>query len=94
MRQTHTFVVLDLSPAAFREISDQLKAADYGHCFLHSDGRDVIDMQGIAVAKEESKVQSPRSKSKLPAGWVRGPMSPKAKAKPRRPGDLRSGGKQ
>jgi hypothetical protein len=52
MRQTHTFVVLDLSPTAFREIHAKLEAAGYSHAFLGSEGREVIDMAGIAVASE------------------------------------------
>jgi hypothetical protein len=51
-RTTHTFVVLDLSGAAFAEISTKLKDAGYHHAFSKDDGRDVIDMQGIAVACE------------------------------------------
>lgn len=51
-RTTHTFVVLDLSGAAFDEISRKLKDAGYHHAFSQDDGRDVIDMQGIAVACE------------------------------------------
>jgi hypothetical protein len=55
MRQTHTFVVLDLSPTAFSEIRSKLEAYGYSHAFLRwRDGRDVIDMQGIAVASESS----------------------------------------
>jgi hypothetical protein len=49
-RSTHTFVVLGLSHAAFDEISRKLKDAGYHHAFGESDGREVIDMQGIAVA--------------------------------------------
>lgn len=49
---THTFVILDLSPAAFGEIRRKLMAVGYGHAFTESDGRDVIDMQGIAVARD------------------------------------------
>jgi hypothetical protein len=54
MRQTHTFVILDLSPAAYAEIRKKLDDAGYQHAFMRSDGRDVIDMQGIAVASENS----------------------------------------
>lgn len=48
-RQTHTYAILEVSPKAFNEIADKLRAADYGHCF-HEDGeRIVIDMHGIAL---------------------------------------------
>lgn len=57
MRSTYTYVILDLSPAAFREISEKLKAADYGHCFHENDGRTVIDMHGIAVAMEDDGIR-------------------------------------
>lgn len=49
-RPTHTYALLDLSPAAFKEISDKLRAAGYGHAFS-LDGK-VIDMQGIGVQNE------------------------------------------
>jgi hypothetical protein len=52
MRNTRAFVILDLSPAAFDEISRKFKDGGYDHCFTESDGRVVIDMQGIAVACE------------------------------------------
>lgn len=52
MRATHTYVVLDVSSAAWREIHDKLMAADYGHAF-HDD---VIDMHGIALAQEAPNV--------------------------------------
>jgi hypothetical protein len=54
MRQTHPFVILDLSPAAYAEIRKKLDDAGYSHTFLTSDGRDVIYMQGLAVASESS----------------------------------------
>lgn len=53
MRTTHTFVELEVSPAAYREIRAKLLAADYGHCFDIGDreqtGTGPIDMTGIAV---------------------------------------------
>ena len=52
IRNTHTFVILDLTPAAFAEISEKLRAAGYDHVFMESDGRSVVDMNGIAVARE------------------------------------------
>jgi hypothetical protein len=52
IRNTYTFAVLDLSSGAFEEISRKLKDAGYEHAFSKSDGRVVIDMQGIAVACE------------------------------------------
>ena len=50
MKTTHTFALLELSPAAFEEIASKLREAGYGHAFTeHADGRAVIDMHGIAV---------------------------------------------
>lgn len=49
LRQTHTFVTLEVSPAAYREIEGKLRAAQYDHCFIAQDGETVIDMQGIAL---------------------------------------------
>jgi hypothetical protein len=43
---THTYAVLELSKAAFDEITQKLRAAGYDHAF-HDD---VVDMQGIAVS--------------------------------------------
>lgn len=52
MRATRGFSILDLSHSAFDEISRKLKDADYHHTFHEDSGRDVIDMQGIAIACE------------------------------------------
>ena len=46
---THTYVVLELSPAAYDEIAGKLRAAAYDHAF-GDDGE--IDMHGIAVKRE------------------------------------------
>jgi hypothetical protein len=54
MANTHTYVVLDISTAAYKEISEKLKAAGYDHAFHQEGERTVIDMQGIAVAEEEA----------------------------------------
>lgn len=54
MRQTYTYALLEVSPAAHREIESKLRAAGYDHA-LHEDG--VIDMHGIAlVVSEEDQV--------------------------------------
>jgi hypothetical protein len=54
-RQTHTYVILELSPAAFAEIKEKLTAAGYQHTFQEDEGRTVIDMHGIAVAPEKAE---------------------------------------
>jgi len=51
---THTYAVLEVSPAAYREIRALLKAAGYEHAFHLEREGEVIDMHGIALtpAKE------------------------------------------
>src|SRR5271157_2537363 len=49
MKQTHSFAILELSPSAFTEIERNLKQAGYSHAIRQEDGREIIDMQGIAV---------------------------------------------
>lgn len=46
---TYTYVELELSPAAFDEISEKMEAAGYGHAFMDDA---TIDMHGIAVTIE------------------------------------------
>lgn len=45
MRSTYTYVLLDVSPAAYREIRAKLEAAGYDHAI---DGEH-LDMHGIAL---------------------------------------------
>ncbi len=47
MKTTHTYALLEVSAAAFREVSEKLRAAGYDHAF-DADGN-VIDMHGIAL---------------------------------------------
>ena len=50
VRQTHTYVTMEVSPSTYEEIADRMRAAEYDHVF----GRDgEIDMAGIAIAKLE-----------------------------------------
>jgi len=54
---THTYAILEVSSAAYKEIKDKLEAAGYQHAFY--DDRDgdgiIIDMHGIALKDEGSK---------------------------------------
>jgi hypothetical protein len=52
VRHTRTFALLDLSPAAYAEVRQKLLQASYDHVFTEVDGREVIDMNGIAVREE------------------------------------------
>ena len=56
---THTYVVLELSPAAYDEIAGKLKAAAYDHAF-GDDGE--IDMHGIAVKREPETMLDARDR--------------------------------
>jgi hypothetical protein len=51
-RTTHTYVILEISDAAFQEIKEKLEKAGYQHAFHEDEGRTVIDMHGIAVASD------------------------------------------
>ena len=52
LRQTHTFVTLELSPSSFNEIKTKLEKAGYQHCFIEQDDELVIDMNGIGIKNE------------------------------------------
>lgn len=54
MRNTRTYAVLPISPAAYREVRQQLEAAGYQHAFHEHEGEEVIDMHGIALAPEDT----------------------------------------
>lgn len=47
-RTTYTYAVLEISQAAYDEIAQKLRAAQYDHAFHHDEG-EVIDMHGIAL---------------------------------------------
>lgn len=51
---THTYAILDLSPRAYGEIAAKLQQAGYHEAFHEDDGRTVVDMHGIAVAREKA----------------------------------------
>lgn len=50
MKSTHTYVILPLSPAAFKEVETELRAAGYDHAFDKDDnGAVTIDLDGLAA---------------------------------------------
>ncbi len=51
--RTRTYAILELSDGAFEEIKAKLEEAGYQHAYDNDEGRTIIDMHGIAVAKEE-----------------------------------------
>jgi len=59
MSPTYTYAVLELSPAAYREISEKLKAAGYEHAFQDGPGGEVIDMNGVAVKERPLPALNP-----------------------------------
>lgn len=70
-RSTHTYAILDISPAAYAEIREKLERAGYQHAF-HKEGEDeVIDMQGIAVRAEVPDLLTPEMR-RAAAEYIRG----------------------
>lgn len=55
MTYTHTYAILDVSPAVFHEIREKLLAAGYEHSLHANGGKVVIDMHGIALREESQK---------------------------------------
>lgn len=51
LTQTHTYAVLEVSPAVYREIRESLETAWYQHAFHQGDEGEVIDMHGIALSE-------------------------------------------
>lgn len=51
IRSTYTYVIMELSPAAYDEIAQKMREAGYDHVF-NEDGE--IDMHGIAVSSKPS----------------------------------------
>lgn len=52
VRATHTYAVLDVSPACFREVKARLEATGSEHAICEDGDRTVIDMHGLALAAE------------------------------------------
>lgn len=62
---THTYALLSVSSACYKEIRDLLAKSGYQHAF-HRDAEsgECIDMHGIAlVVAEEPVVEKPRGRS-------------------------------
>lgn len=55
-RATHTYALLEVSPAVYEEISAKLRAAGYDHAF-HDDEEHgaVVDMHGIALVTSKDR---------------------------------------
>lgn len=54
---TYTYAILEVSKQTYNEIKDKLLEAGYGTAIhKESNGKEVIDMHGIALKKEEKNV--------------------------------------
>ena len=51
LRQTHTYAILEVSSPAYDEIRQKLKDAGYRQAFHFNEGRELIDMHGLAVQR-------------------------------------------
>lgn len=49
IKTTHTYAILEVSPAVYAEIRAKLEAAGYEHAFIVDIGGEAIDMHGIAL---------------------------------------------
>lgn len=49
---TRTYVELVVSEAAYNEIAQKLRNADYSHVFIGDGCHEVMDLNGIALKKE------------------------------------------
>jgi hypothetical protein len=57
---THTYAILDVTAATFREIQTKLEAAGYLHAFKeHDDGTLIIDLHGVALRDEDGDANTP-----------------------------------
>ncbi len=56
LRQTHTFVVLELPKHMTDLIAKKLRDAGYDHVFSEEDGKIVMDMNGLAIGTEDEEV--------------------------------------
>jgi hypothetical protein len=57
-RQTHTYVTLEISAAAYDEIAGKLRDVDYHHVFGDSGE---IDMHGLALTRAHAHREGPRN---------------------------------
>jgi len=53
VRSTYTYVVLPVSRETYDEIFHALQEACYDHAIHNDNGRVVIDMHGIALARKD-----------------------------------------
>jgi hypothetical protein len=54
---TYTYAVLDVPDSVYQDIRRRLVEAGYEHVFDKCDGREVMDMHGIALRSPKDKQQ-------------------------------------
>lgn len=54
LRTTHTYAILGLSNDAYDEIRRKLKDSGYSQNFHFQDGRELIEMHGLAIEREQN----------------------------------------
>ena len=59
MRATRTYAILEVAPEVYEDIKARLLAADYTHALHSDDGREVIDMHGIALMPRSNADKTP-----------------------------------
>ncbi len=55
LRTTHTYALMDVSPAVYAEIRAKIIEAGYEHTIMAQDGAECIDMTGIALQVDTSE---------------------------------------
>lgn len=56
IRQTHTFVTLEVPSSLFDHVFRELEEAGYDHAFIDSGENRLIDMNGIALKRDPDQV--------------------------------------
>lgn len=54
MNGTHTYVTMPVQPGTFAEVKEKLVTAGYDQLVQMTDGTEVLDMRGIALAVDDS----------------------------------------
>ncbi|MGH7166521.1 MAG: hypothetical protein ACREIS_13470 [Nitrospiraceae bacterium] len=55
IRTTYTYAIMVLSPAAYREVRQNLVDAGYDHSIQEGSEGEVLDMHGIALMESEEE---------------------------------------
>ena len=52
---THTYVLMEVSRAAFDEIRAKLEAVQYNHAVIVDRAQPILDMHGLALVQEKDE---------------------------------------